>query len=63
MQDDLIENKKLLRKVFIKYKELTYLFNNNLEAINILINSKIYLKINSNDINDKIMVFLLQNKT
>lgn len=57
LQDDLIENKKLLRKVFIKYKELTYLFNNNLEAINILINSKIYLKINSNDINDKIMVF------
>ena len=57
LQDDLIENKKLLRNVFIKYKELTYLFNNNLEAINILINSKIYLKINSNDINDKIMVF------
>lgn len=57
IDDDLIKDKKLLSSTFIKYQELTNLFNNNLDSINILINSKTYLKIKSTEINDKILVF------
>ena len=58
----MIKNKKLLSSIFIKYKGLTSLFKNNLDSINILINSRVYLKIKSSDINDKILVFSVGNQ-
>ena len=63
LDDNLIKDKVLLNNIFVTYKELTDLFNNNLEAINILISSKTYLKLNPSDINDKIMVFANAKQT